>query len=129
MYEFAFNAHSGLRYLVLLVGVITALYAVVGMMRRTVLDKAALTLLRIFTGVLDVQVLVGILTLISGRFYGQLMGHIVLMIAAVAVAHLGVVRLKKAEPAQRSYGLVLAASLIPLALIVAGILAIQRAVV
>ena len=129
MYEFAFNAHSGWRYLVLLVGVLTALYALVGMMRKTPVDKTALTLVRVFGGVLDVQLLLGIVTLISGRFFGQLIGHLVLMIAALAVAHLGAVRLKKAEPAQRRYGLVLATALIPLALIIGGILAIQRAIV
>jgi hypothetical protein len=129
MYEFAFNTHSGFRYLVLLVGLLTALYALVGMLRKTPVDKPALTLLRVFVVTLDIQMVLGILTLISGRFFGQLIGHLVLMIAAIAVAHLGAVRLKNADPAQRGYGLVLAASLIPLALIVGGILAIQRAIV
>jgi hypothetical protein len=129
MYEFAFNAHSGLRYVVLLLGVLTALYAVAGMVRKTTVDKAGLTLHRTFTVLLDVQMLLGILTLLSGRLFSQLIGHIVLMIAAIAVAHLGLVRLKKADPAQRSYGMLLASSAIPLALIIAGILAIQRAII
>jgi hypothetical protein len=129
MYEFAFNAHSGLRYLVLLVGVLTALYGIAGMLRKTPVDKTAVTLVRVFGVTLDIQLLLGIVTLISGQFFGQLIGHIVLMIAAVAVAHLGAVRLKKAAPAQRGYGLVVASALIPLALIIGGILAIQRAIV
>jgi hypothetical protein len=129
MYNFAFNAHSGFRYLVLLVGLLTALYALVGLIRKTPVNKPALTLLRVFVVTLDIQMVLGILTLISGRFFGQLIGHLVLMTAAIAVAHLGAVRLKKAEPAQRGYGMVLASALIPLVLIVGGILAIQRAIV
>jgi hypothetical protein len=79
--------------------------------------------------VIDVQFLLGVVTLISGRFFGALIGHIVMMIAAVAVAHIGAVRLKKAPLERRGYGLMLAASLIPLALMIAGILAIQRALI
>ncbi|HEY0811561.1 MAG TPA: hypothetical protein VGD49_15430 [Longimicrobiales bacterium] len=129
MHEFSLNAHSGMRYLVLLLGALTALYALIGLVKKTPVDKTGLTLLRLFTVFFDVQVLLGIITAITGRFYGALMGHVFIMVAAAAVAHLGAVRLKKAEPAAGSYGLVLAASLIPLALIIAGILAIQRAVV
>lgn len=129
MYDFAFNAHSGLRYLVLLLGVLTAGYALVGYTRKTPVDKAGMTLLRLFTAAIDVQVLLGILTLITGRFYGALIGHLFMMIAAAAVAHLGAVRLKKAEPTTRGWGMLLATALIPLALMIAGILAIQRPIV
>ena len=129
MHDFALNAHSGLRYLILLLGVLTALYALVGMARKQPADKAGLTMLRIWTVLLDIQFILGIITILTGKFYGQLMGHIVMMIAAIAVAHLGAVRLKKAEPAARTNGLLLAATLIPLALMIAGILAIGRAIV
>jgi hypothetical protein len=129
MHDFALNAHSGLRYLILLLGILTALYALVGMTRKQPVDKAGLTMLRIWTVLLDIQFLLGIITIVTGRFYGQLMGHLVMMIAAIAVAHLGAVRLKKAEPVARSYGLMLATVLIPLVLIVGGILALGRAIV
>jgi hypothetical protein len=129
MYDFALNAHSGMRYLVLLLGVLTAGYALVGVVRKTPVDNAGLLLLRLFTAAIDIQVLLGIVTLITGRFFGALMGHILMMIAAAAVAHLGAVRLKKAEPTARGYGMLLAAALIPLALMIAGILAIQRPIV
>lgn len=129
MHEFSLNAHSGMRFLVMLLGVMTAVYAIAGMLRKTPVDKTAMTLLRVFTVLLDVQIVLGILTLIFRGFYGALMGHIIMMIAAAAVAHLGSARLKKAEPAARGYGLLLASSVIPLALMIAGILAIQRAIV
>lgn len=129
MYDFALNAHSGLRYLILLVAIITAVYALIGMARKTPVDKTGLTMLRVFAVLLDIQVVLGIITIITGRFYAQLMGHLVMMIAAVAVAHLGVAKLRKADPATRGHGMLLASSLIPLALIIAGIVAIGRAVV
>jgi hypothetical protein len=129
MYDFAFNAHSGLRYLVLLLGVLTAGYALIGFARKTAVDNAGLILLRLFTAAIDVQVLLGIITLITGTFFGALMGHIFMMIAAAAVAHLGAVRMKKAEPTARGYGMLLATALIPLALMIAGILAIQRPII
>lgn len=129
MYNFAFNAHSGLRYLVLLLAVLTALVALAGFIRKQPASNAGLTLLRIFTIVLDIQVLLGIVTLVTRSFYAQLMGHLVMMVAAVAVAHLGAIQLKKATPELRGSGRLLAASLIPLLLIIAGILAIQRPIV
>ena len=129
MYSFAFNAHSGLRYLVLLMAVIITVYALIGLPRKQPVDKAGMTMARIFGVLVDIQFLLGVLTLISGRFYSALIGHLVMMVGAVAVAHLGIIRLKKAEPAQRSYGLLLATSLIPLALMIGGILAIQRPII
>ncbi|HEX6066148.1 MAG TPA: hypothetical protein VFZ04_18075 [Longimicrobiales bacterium] len=126
MYDFVFNAHSGLRYLIFLVGLLTALIALVGMAQKKPVSSAGLTLLRVFVVLLDIQLLLGVLTLISGRFYMQLIGHLVMMVAAVAMAHLAASRLRKAAPEARSNGKLLTGALIPLALIVAGILAIQR---
>ena len=116
MYDFAFNAHSGLRYLILLLGVIIAVYALIGLPRKQPVDKAGMTMLRVFTILLDIQMVLGLLTLISGRWFGALVGHLIMMIAAIAVAHLGLVRLKRMEAEHRGYGLLLATALIPLAL-------------
>ena len=126
MYDFVFNAHSGLRYLILLVGLLTALLALVGMTQKQPATSAGLTLLRVFVVLLDIQLLLGVLTLITGTFYMQLIGHLVMMTAAVAVAHLASSRLRKAPPEASGSGQLLVGALIPLALIVAGILAIQR---
>ena len=129
MASFVFNAHSGLRYLILVIGVVTALVALIGFLQKKPASSAGVTMLRIFTVLLDIQVLLGIATLLTRPFYAQLIGHLVMMIAAVAVAHLGTTRLKKATPEARGSGQLLTASLVPLLLIVAGIMAIQRAIV
>lgn len=124
-----FPAHSGLRYLVLLFAVLTALYALFGMATKRRFDAAGLTLIRMLAVLVDIQVVLGIGTLITRAYFPALIGHIVLMIAAAAVVHLGAAKLRKAPEAERRYGLLLSSALIPLALIVAGIMAIQRSVV
>jgi heme A synthase len=129
MYDFVLNAHSGLRYLILLVGVLTALIALVGMAQKQPVSNAGLTLLRVFVVLVDIQLLLGVLTLVTGTFYMQLIGHLVMMVAAVAMAHLAASRLRKAAPEARGNGQLLTGALIPLALIVAGILAIQRPII
>ncbi|HET9440435.1 MAG TPA: hypothetical protein VFO52_09700 [Longimicrobiales bacterium] len=129
MYDIVFNAHSGLRYLILLVAVIITVYALIGLPRKQTVDKTGLTLLRVFIILLDIQLLLGIATLLTGEFRGQQIGHLVVMIGAIAVAHLGLARLKKADPERRGYGVLLASALIPLALFVAGIMAIQRPII
>lgn len=126
--NFLFAAHSGTRYLVLLVGLITAIYALAGMARNRRFDRAALTLIRVFAGIIDLQILLGVATVLARAWFPALIGHIVMMVAAAAVAHLGAARLKKTPESERRYGLLLASALIPLALIIGGIMAIQRSV-
>lgn len=126
--NFLFSAHSGTRYLVLLVGIITAVYALIGMAANRRFDRGALTLMRVFAGIIDLQILLGIATIFTRAWFPALIGHIVMMVAAAAVAHLGAARLKKMPEADRRYGLLLASAVIPLTLMVGGILAIQRSV-
>jgi hypothetical protein len=124
-----FSIHSHTRYLVLLVAVAATLYALFGLLTRRRFDRTGLLLLRIFTGVVDLQVLFGIITAFTRPFYPALIGHFVMMIAAAAVAHLGAIRLKKLPETERSYGWLLAATLLPLLLMIGGILSIHRAII
>ena len=77
MSEIAFNAHSGVRYLVLLVGVIALLYANFGLARKKPVDKTGLTLLRIFVGVLDLQFLLGVITVLTRPFFSALVNFMI----------------------------------------------------
>ncbi len=123
---FLFHLHSGLRYLVLLVGVIALAYFAFGLATKRPVDKAVRILGSSFAGLLDLQVLIGIVMVAMGRYYPQLIGHIVMMVAAAGVTHvLLVVNRKRPTP---GYTLPLAAVAIALALIVGGILAIGRGV-
>ena len=80
-------------------------------------------------GVIDLQVLLGVITLVTRPFFPALIGHIVMMVAAAAVAHLGAVRLKKQPANERSYTALLVAGLLPLVIMVGGILALQRPII
>ena len=129
MLDFAYVLHFHNRYLVLLIGLLTMLYALAGLVRKGPVDRVGLGMLRAFAVVADVQFVLGILTLITRAFFPALIGHLVLMIAAIAVLHLGTIRLKQSPAEMRSWNMLLLSALIPFALMIAGILAIGRPLV
>lgn len=129
MVDFLFQAHSGLRYLVLLAGVAAALYALVGWMRGLRFGRTGRVLGRVFIGLLDLQVVLGLLLLVVIPFYPQLIGHIVMMVLAAAAAHTFSVVQKRRPPERRSFAFQFAGLALALVLIVGGILAIGRSVV
>jgi len=124
------HAHSGVRYLVLLAALVALLYFAYGVVARRAFDKAARVLNSIFVGLLDLQVLIGIALLAvyaaNGRFYGALMGHVVMMLIAVAVAHGASVLAKSRADARQQYSVRLAGVVIAVALIAMGVAAIGR---
>jgi vacuolar-type H+-ATPase subunit I/STV1 len=121
-----FQAHSGLRYLVLLVGVVALAYFVSGLATKRPVDKGVRILGAAFTGLLDLQILLGLAMVAMGRFYPQLIGHIVMMLLAATVTHvLLVVNRKRPTP---GYVLPLVAVAVALALLSGGIMAIGRGV-
>lgn len=128
--DIVFHAHSGLRYLVLVAGIVAAAYALVGWARGRDYDGRGALLGRIFVGVLDLQVLLGVvlfgLILLSASFYPALIGHITMMVLAAAVAH-GFENAQKRRRAEgRSFALQFTGIAISLLLIVGGIVAIGR---
>ncbi len=124
--NFLFQSHSGLRYLVLLAGLVALAYFVSGLVMKRPVDKGVRVLGSIFTGLLDLQILLGLILVAMGRFYPQLIGHIVMMLLAAAVTHvLLVINRKRSSP---GYVLPLVALLVALALIAGGIMAIGRGV-
>ncbi len=125
MTDFLFGFHSGWRYLVLAAGLAALIMVALGS-RGGVLGDRALRLVRLFVTTLDIQLVVGVALLFLRPFYGQLIGHLVMMIAAVATAHLLIVSLKKRPPERRTPALAATGIVICLALIAVGILAIGR---
>jgi hypothetical protein len=123
-----FYAHSGLRYLVLLMGLIALAYFAYGLATKRPVDKAVRILGSSFVGLLDLQVLLGILLLGAGwPFYPALWGHLVMMVLAAGLAHaLLVVNRRRPDP---GYLLPLIAVAGALVLIIGGILAIGRSLV
>lgn len=122
--NFLYHAHSGLRYLVLLAGVAGLVYFAMGLATKRPVGKPVRILGAAYSGLLDLQIVLGILMVAMGRYYPALIGHIVMMLLAAGVTHaLLVVNRRRPQP---GYLLPLLAVAISLALIVGGIMAIGR---
>jgi len=124
--NFLFHAHSGLRYLVLLAGLVALAYFISGMAAKRPVGKGVRVLGAIFNGLLDLQVLLGIIMVAMGRYFPALIGHIVLMVLASGVTHaLLVINRKRPNPGHALPAIAVAAALV---LIAGGIMAIGRGV-
>jgi drug/metabolite transporter (DMT)-like permease len=123
------HAHSGFRYLVLLMALVVILYAAYGIATKREYDRQMRTLSALLTAALDLTVLLGFATIFAGTFYPQLGGHIVMMVLATAVAHVVHGVMKRRPDDQRSFAPHLVGTAIVLGMVVAGIMAIGRPVV
>jgi hypothetical protein len=122
------HAHSGIRYLVLAVGVAAVVYLVWAVASGRAYDRASRIVTSIFTGVLDLQVLLGVLVLLANPWYAALVGHVATMVVAVGVAHAGGIVNRRRPENRRSNGLALATVAVALLLILVGIRAIGRSI-
>ena len=123
-----YMAHSGLRYLVLLAALAALVALAIALAARRPV-AAGRGLAAAFAGLLDLQILLGIGLVIAGVFYGALMGHLVLMVAAAVAAHATSVMARRATDERRATTTRLLGVAVALACIVGGILAIGRSVV
>lgn len=130
MTETVFTIHSYIRYLVLFAGVGAVITALLGWGRAGLPPRAERALAGAFAGLLDLQIVLGVLLLLTGfPFYGALTGHLFMMLLAAACVHGASVLARKREPERsgstvRALGFALA-----LLFIVGGIMAIQRSVI
>jgi heme A synthase len=123
---FLYLAHSGLRYLVLLAGLIAVVYFAAAFFSRRPDEKAGRILMSVFVGVLDLQIVLGLLLVIGGIYYPMVIGHIAMMLLAAAAAHVYAVRAKRASVPATAHRFRLIGTLLALGLIAAGISAIGR---
>ncbi|HEU0052386.1 MAG TPA: hypothetical protein VFQ39_04380 [Longimicrobium sp.] len=121
-----FHAHSGLRFLVLLAAVAAIVVLASGLISGRPYGRPARIATAVFTGLLDLQILLGIGMVAMGRFYPSLLGHITLMVLAAILAHALSVAGRKAPDAKRGHSLALIGVVSALVLIVLGIGAIGR---
>jgi len=124
-----FYAHSGLRYVVLLLGLLVIGYAAYGVVTRRPYDRTMRLLAAAFTGFIDLTALMGISYLFVGTFYPQLGGHIVSMILAIIVSHVVYGVMKRRPMSERTYMPHLVGTVVVLGLIATGIMAIGRPIV
>lgn len=123
-----FHAHSGLRYLVLLAGAVALVLLAIAIVRGRGSGRIEGIATAIFVGLLDLQIVLGLLLLLGGRRPAGIVGHLALMVGAALVAHIGSRGERRRPPGTRPT-LALAAVAGALALVALGILAIGRPVV
>lgn len=130
MTETVFTIHSYVRYLVLLAAVGAIVTALLGWRTAGLPPRAERALSGAFVGLLDLQIVLGLVLLLTGfPFRGQLMGHLFMMLLAAASAHVGSVVARRREPARSGSPARLVGFALALVLIVGGIMAIQRSII
>ena len=118
--------HSGIRYLVLLAGVLCVGYAFYGAFTKRAYDKTMRILAAAFAGSVHLNVLVGMSLLFTGRFFSALMGHIFMMIFAAVSAQVVPSVMRRRPMEERTFLPHAIGGLITLALIAGALMAIQR---
>ena len=124
------QAHSGFRYLVLLAGIIVILYAAYGLATKRKYGTRMRVLSGVFTGIVDLTAVLGLLVVIFyTNFYTQLTGHILMMVLAVVTAHVVHGVMKRRPQQDKSFTPHILGTLIVMACIGAGIMAIGRPII
>jgi hypothetical protein len=119
-----FYAHSGLRYLVLLLAFVALGVFFVGQVQKQAFGKLHRIVGASYAGLLHTQATLGLVMVAMGRFYPQLIGHLAMMLlAAVVMQVLLVVNRKKPQP---GFVLPLVGVVVSLLLIAGGVMAIGR---
>ena len=121
-----YYAHSGLRYLVLLAGIAAIVVLARGLSGKRPYDRPARISSAIYTGSLHLQVVLGIIMIVLGRWYPALMGHLIMNGLAVAVATTLSAWGRREADARRGYKYALAGVVVSLLLLAGGIAAIGR---
>jgi heme A synthase len=120
------SAHSGIRYLILVAGVVAFAYALFAVVTRRPYDRGLRATGAAFAGLLHLQVLVGFVMIVSGRFYPALIGHIFMMLFAAVTAQIPLSVMRRRAPEARTALPHLVAVTISLVLIAGGVMAIGR---
>ena len=125
--SFLFQAHSGFRYVVLLLGVVCALNALYGVVTKKPVGRPTMALASAFAGALDLQILLGIVVLFTRASSTMAIGpHLITMIFAAVCAHIVPSVMRRRPPEARTHVPYLVGSLIALGLIAVGIMALGR---
>ncbi|MBX3211240.1 MAG: hypothetical protein KF850_04345 [Labilithrix sp.] len=119
-----FHAHSGLRFLILLLGVLNVAVLGVSLAQKKPFGKVHRALGSAFAGTLHLQVVIGAAMVALGRYYPALVGHIVMMVLAAGAAQVtSSLNRRRAEP---TLTLPLVGVVLALVLIAGGVMAIGR---
>jgi hypothetical protein len=117
------HAHSGLRYLVFLMGAAVLVYALRGAFTKAPYDNRMRVFGGIFAILIDLNIFVGLAAVVFSQSFQPYLGiHIVIMVFAAAVAHLVPAVMKRRPMEERTFAPHAVSAIIALALVVTGIL-------
>lgn len=116
-------AHSGFRYLVILLGLAVIGYALRGVITKAPFDNRMRVLGGVFAMTMDVTVLLGLALLFGRPFAPYLIGHIVTMIFAAGAGHVVPSVMKRRPMEERTYMPYVVGTAVALGLVVAGLAA------
>ncbi len=122
-----FHAHSGLRYLIILVALVAVVVMTKGLISNKPVKRAA-SLSVTFTILVDLQFMLGLGLFLGGISYDALFGHMMLMLAAAVVANAALVLASQRRTARSTLIIRLSGIVFTMLLIVVGIMAIGRPV-
>lgn len=88
LFHLLLQAHSGVRYLVLLSGAVALSYCFAALISKRPSGRVDRVLGGVFVGTMDLQVVLGIAMILDTQFDPRLFGHLAPMILAVILAHL-----------------------------------------
>jgi vacuolar-type H+-ATPase subunit I/STV1 len=120
---FFFHLHSGLRYLVLLSGFIALVFFAFAVATKRPFDKVGRILGASYSGFAQLQVLVGIVVLVTRGYFPALIGHIVMMVLGVGAIQGTLSANRRRTPP--GYVLPLVGTVLSLLFFAGGILAIR----
>lgn len=119
-----FHAHSGIRFLILVLCVVYLAASVVALASKANVARLHRVAGSALMGTLHLQILIGASMVVMGRYYPALVGHIVMMLAA-AVGGQVLVSMHRRNPEARR-ALPLVAALWVLLCLTGGLMAISR---
>jgi hypothetical protein len=117
--NFLLTFHSINRWIIVVVAAIALIKFLIGWLRSTEYQRPDRILMAVYTGLLDLQLLVGIVLLIDRNFARRPLEHAITMVIALALAHAA--RLWRNKPDRVKFRNNFLAILIGLLLIIAGV--------
>ena len=129
MRNFFFYGHSGFRYLILLLGVLTVLYALFGAITKRPYDKPMRALSSGMAAAIHLQILIGFALIFSGRFSPAVALHFVTMLLAAAAAQIPVSVMRRRPVEEKTFWPHAIWAIVALGLIATGIMIIGRPIV
>lgn len=121
---FLLHTHSGLRYLVLLMGIAVVVYAIRGATTRVPYDDRMRIMGGVFALLVHLNVFVGFAALFGRPFQPYVIGHILIMVFAAVSAQTVPSVMRRRPMEERTYLPHAVAAVVALGLVAAGILAL-----